>query len=304
MITKEMIEQEGIDNTIEDDCDKMDKHAYEHALGELTEQQKKEVRRLEFSSKTKRVLASRVGYRCSNPNCKVRSTIGPGDDSKSVVLLGEAAHIIGAIQDGEDKLSPRSDSSKKVPEIIGLDNGIWLCRNCHKLVDSKTSTYSIEILRTWKKDAEDRQAKILEEQPSQFIEEYVYPSISANKGINTRNFKDREWCLLMYMFSIQHHSNSSKLKFERDDEGNNFETKYRSWMSEKAIPFKTCGIDFDNDWQIVNQTLRKITDTLVGLVKMDSEGLKYGEEFDNFFIKVLQEDSDAESKIIKKLSAI
>ena len=40
----------------------MDKQAYEHALGELSKENREEVARLEFSSKTKRVLAQRVGY--------------------------------------------------------------------------------------------------------------------------------------------------------------------------------------------------------------------------------------------------
>lgn len=65
--------------------------------GKFTVKQKNEIKRLEFTNKTKRVLAQIVEYRCSCPNCK-NVTIGPGDTPDSVVLLGEAAHIIGAIQ--------------------------------------------------------------------------------------------------------------------------------------------------------------------------------------------------------------
>ena len=162
-------EQKNIDEAIRDDYDEMDKQAYEHALGELSKENREEVARLEFSSKTKRVLAQRVGYHCSNPNCKVTTTIGPSDKATGIVLLGEAAHIIGAIQDGKDRLSPRADSTKSISEIISLENGIWLCKNCHKLVDSKTSTYTIAELKKWKMDAETKQAKRLEDQPSVFV---------------------------------------------------------------------------------------------------------------------------------------
>ena len=181
-------EQKNIDETLQDDYDAMVAQAYEKVLGELSKEQREEVARLEFSSKTKRVLAQRVGYHCSNPNCQVVSTIGPGDDEKSVVLLGEAAHIIGAIQSG---ISPRADSTKKISEIVSLENGIWLCRNCHRLVDSKISTYTVDALRKWKSQAEARQAKLLEEQSSTFVEKYIYPSISVDKGISSDTFETK-----------------------------------------------------------------------------------------------------------------
>lgn len=296
-------EQTNIDSEIKDDYDVMDKHAYENSLGDLTEEQKKEVERLEFSSKTKRVLASRVGYRCSNPYCKVKSTIGPGNDSKSIVLLGEAAHIIGAIQDGKDKLSPRSDSTKKVSEIISLDNGIWLCKNCHKLVDSKTSTYTVETLKEWKKQAEERQSKVLEEQPSTFVEDYIYPSISVVKGISSDGFGTKEWCLIAYMISIYNVSRQY-LSFERDDEGRCFDSEYLTWMSENAIDARNAGINFDNDWKDVYSQLRYITNNLTGLVIMDNYGLNYGKEFENFMTKFFEEDDDSLKKLVNKLSKI
>ena len=35
------------------------------------------------------------------------------------------------------------------------DNGIWLCQNCAKLIDSDTKRYTIELLRAWKQIAEE-----------------------------------------------------------------------------------------------------------------------------------------------------
>jgi len=302
-------EQNEIDASLKDDYDVMDAHAYERALGELTENQKKEVRRLGFSHKTKRVLASRVRYRCSNPECSVKSTIGPGDDGKSIVLLGEAAHIIGAIQDGNDKLSPRADSTKSVRDIICLDNGIWLCRTCHKLVDSKASTYTISKLKEWKKLAEDKQAKLLEEQPSTFVEDYIYPSIDVDKGISSDCFGTKEWCLLAYLMSVDSSGTGLwkkrlSLEFEKDDDGNNFYSDYQSWMSEHSIASKSSGIKFNDYYQERSKQLRTIVDNLVGLVKMDNYDLDYGEKFDEFTSKLFEDDDAALKKLIKQLSKV
>lgn len=70
-------------NILKDDYDMLNENAdaYEVALNSdnlLTAEQIEKVKRLEFSAKTKKVLAQRVGYRCSCPECK-NITIGPGD---------------------------------------------------------------------------------------------------------------------------------------------------------------------------------------------------------------------------------
>ena len=88
-------------------------------------------------------MAKRVGYRCSNPNCRL-PTAGPQDDPAKAVNVGEAAHIIAAIQDG-----PRGDSPLTLEQRRQLDNGIWLCSKCHKMVDDDELRYSVEVLRDW-----------------------------------------------------------------------------------------------------------------------------------------------------------
>ncbi len=279
----------------------LDSHAYEHSLGTLSDAQMKEVSRLEFSAKTKRVLAARVGYRCSNPNCKVTSTIGPGDGPEEVVVLGEAAHIIGAIQDGEDRLSPRADSSKKPEEIKSVGNGIWLCRNCHKLVDAKDSLYTAETLRGWKKEAERRQAQLLEEQPSSFVENYFWPSIELDKGILAERFKDKEWCLLAYMMDTQNNSKRG-LSFEPGED--DFLSGYQSWMSSHSIRASRSGLDFSGDPEDFASRLKEIVDALTGLVKMDECGLDYGECFEEFTEKLYETDENGLEKLIQRLSCI
>ncbi len=108
----------------------------------------------EFDDKTKEVLARRVGYRCSNPNCR-KLTSGPQEDPAKAMNIGVAAHITAASQGG-----PRYDASLSSEERKSIDNGIWLCQNCAKLVDNDEQRYTADLLLDWKKLSE--QAALLE----------------------------------------------------------------------------------------------------------------------------------------------
>lgn len=102
----------------------------------------------EFSAALKEALAKRVGYRCSNPTCR-QQTSGPTSDTIGVINVGVAAHITAAAAGG-----PRYDATLSVEARRSADNGIWLCQKCAKLIDSDCVRYSSEILRTWRKLAE------------------------------------------------------------------------------------------------------------------------------------------------------
>nr|WP_170319783.1 hypothetical protein [Polyangium spumosum] len=39
-------------------------------------------------------------------------------------------------------------------ERRAIDNGIWLCRNCHKQIDTDEQRFTVELLRLWKLRAE------------------------------------------------------------------------------------------------------------------------------------------------------
>ena len=108
----------------------------------------------EFDNQTKEVLARRVGYRCSNPNCR-KLTSGPQEDPTKAVNIGVAAHITAASQGG-----PRYDARLSSEERKSIDNGIWLCQNCAKLVDNDEQRYTADLLLKWKKLSE--QAALLE----------------------------------------------------------------------------------------------------------------------------------------------
>jgi hypothetical protein len=102
----------------------------------------------DFSDSVKRILAARVGYLCSGPECRA-PTAGPQDDPAKAVNLGVAAHITAASVGG-----PRYDPTLTPEERSAPTNGIWLCQNCAKLIDNDVARFSVELLKKWKNDAE------------------------------------------------------------------------------------------------------------------------------------------------------
>jgi len=104
----------------------------------------------DFSAKTVRILAARVGYHCSNPTC-ASSTSGPQLDEDRTINIGVGAHIAAASPEG-----PRYDARMTSAERSSGANGIWLCQSCSKLIDSDQSRYTVELLHQWKSDAIQR----------------------------------------------------------------------------------------------------------------------------------------------------
>lgn len=91
-----------------------------------------------------------MGNRCSNPGCR-RPTIGSAENGRSIVNVGQAAHITAAALGG-----PRYLTILTAEERASTDNGIWLCQNCGKLIDSDPAHHTVELLRNWKRRAQDQ----------------------------------------------------------------------------------------------------------------------------------------------------
>jgi len=104
----------------------------------------------DFTEEVKRTLAARVNNFCSNPDCRAQTT-GPQEDPAKVVNVGVAGHITAASPAG-----PRYNPALSPEERRHSDNGIWLCQNCGKLVDSDVSVFQEKVLRAWKTIAEER----------------------------------------------------------------------------------------------------------------------------------------------------
>lgn len=101
-----------------------------------------------FTAKTIDILAKRVGYLCSNPDC-IKHTIGPHQQPDKATSIGVAAHITAASPGGA-----RYDDNISEIERKSIENGIWLCSNCSTLIDKDPEKYPKELLIKWKKIAE------------------------------------------------------------------------------------------------------------------------------------------------------
>ena len=114
-------------------------------------------RRDDFTGATKDLLAQRVGYRCSNPNCRIL-TAGPGDAPTGTSIIGVAAHVTAAAVGG-----PRFDSALSADERRAPENGIWLCQVHAKLIDDAPARFTADLLRTWKRHSEEAARMEIEE---------------------------------------------------------------------------------------------------------------------------------------------
>ena len=90
-----------------------------------------------FVEPTKRLLASRVGHRCSLPDCRAQ-TVGPSAEQAKSVNVGVAAHITAASPGG-----PRFDVSLSAEARSSEGNGIWLCQTCAALIDRDVDRFIV-----------------------------------------------------------------------------------------------------------------------------------------------------------------
>lgn len=111
----------------------------------------------DFTKAIKDTLSQRVGLLCSNPEC-MRLTIGPNSVATKSTNIGVAAHIKAASPGG-----PRFDKNMESMERCSINNGIWLCQSCAKLIDSDEPKYTVDLLVTWKYHAESHAESQLNE---------------------------------------------------------------------------------------------------------------------------------------------
>ncbi|WP_421188378.1 HNH endonuclease [Aeromonas sanarellii] len=109
-----------------------------------------------FKANISDMIAYRAAYICSNPECNTL-TIGPTiSDPQLKNKKGEAAHILG-----EKAGAARHDPNPSI-DVDGVENGLWLCANCHTLVDkNKGADYPSKDLFEWKKDHEETISMLL-----------------------------------------------------------------------------------------------------------------------------------------------
>jgi hypothetical protein len=146
-------------------------------------------KRDDFSQKTIRILAGRAGNMCSNPDCRI-STTGAASGNAGVVTVGVAAHIKAAAP-----LGPRYDPQQTPLERSHADNGIWLCQIHAKQIDDDDVHFTVEILKGWKKAAEERSARsITSLQASQGAIEGLSDSFPLASDLQNATTQTGFWC--------------------------------------------------------------------------------------------------------------
>lgn len=103
----------------------------------------------DFNKTTVDTIAKRASYKCSNPDCRI-NTIGPSSNPNKSTKIGEAAHIYGARAGSKRYKEAMSDTIRSQ-----ITNAIWLCRNCHKLIDTDESRYSSNLLFGWRQEHDE-----------------------------------------------------------------------------------------------------------------------------------------------------
>lgn len=98
----------------------------------------------DFNKKTVDTVAKRAGFICSNPDCRIK-TVGPNTSPDKSTIIGEAAHIYGARPNSKRYFPVMTDSAR-----AEITNAIWLCRNCHKLIDGDEKKYTSELMFSWR----------------------------------------------------------------------------------------------------------------------------------------------------------
>ena len=106
-------------------------------------------KRDDFTAATRVALAKRSGYRCAFQPCGA-FTEGPSEESpKATSSVGVACHITAAAIGG-----PRYDETITSEQRKSIENGIWMCQTHAKHIDDDEKTYTKEVLRRWKREAE------------------------------------------------------------------------------------------------------------------------------------------------------
>jgi hypothetical protein len=113
----------------------------------------------DFSQSTKNRLARQALHHCCNPSCR-KLTSAPTSEGAKEVNIGVAAHICAAAP-GPGARRYRADMTPE--QRRSETNGIWLCQDCAKAIDSDDPIFSESFLHGWKKKhSEDMWRSVIE----------------------------------------------------------------------------------------------------------------------------------------------
>lgn len=159
----------------------------------------------DFSPKTVLQIAKRAGWLCSFPTCRT-PTVGATSDGEGEINIGTAAHICAAAPGG-----PRYDEEMSSEERSSAKNGIWMCRDHGKAIDSTDPEFTVERLLEWKKRAEiDSWRRVLRNEAAQG------PAVVTDAQLLTRIRSAAEADLKVFQRTAKWPSTSVALTLEVD----------------------------------------------------------------------------------------
>ena len=136
----------------------------------------------EFSNETIRILSERSAMICNNYSCAT-ITVGPSDARGDLsIKLGEAAHIRAK------NAGARYDANMTDIQRADISNGIWLCANCHTMIDKNNGAdFSVSQLEGWKKKHEEmiRVLLVSHRSPIPFLRQFTEEGKHAQEAVDT-----------------------------------------------------------------------------------------------------------------------
>lgn len=132
-------------------------------------------RKGDFPEPIKRALAKRSSFRCAFPSCGAPTSGPSAETDVSTSNTGVACHIVAAA-DGPKARRIHPDWTAE--ERAHITNGIWMCQTHGKLIDDDESTYTVEMLLSWRHFSELR-ARLSQEQRENLE---LSPSILINES--------------------------------------------------------------------------------------------------------------------------
>jgi len=264
-------------------------------------------RRDDFSNPIKEILAKRVTYCCSNPDCR-KLTIGPNADKNKTTSIGVAAHIKAAAPGG-----PRYDASMTPEERSDISNGIWLCQSCSKVIDVNPERYPVDVLVEWKRIAEQTSQKAIESDGtfsvnsifSVAVEDKLVDELEINKDaestVLTRKMREGEFDTVSILNAKQAklHALNIIRTLKTTQSGkmvlNQIYSDVKMTVMNKVYMQKKYGDLLKEDMSLINEEMNKILDKyqdkpcvdlqfLMGLLYIATSNCamlwKYGSEID------------------------
>lgn len=204
----------------------------------------------DFKQNIKETLAKRVAFICSNPVCNI-PTIGPNEIQDRSTNIGVAAHISAASRGGK-----RYDEKMSTEQRSSIENGIWLCQSCSKLIDSDEVKFTTDTLLKWKHENElkagIRLNKQVQNTPTLFSNDNNFEKIEAN-GYFEKEFSGQKvrYYLQGPFLHIEHELHTGIIVYYvLDEAGNLVDTKF-------PYPIHEYSIEID-DGLILNSTIERI----------------------------------------------